>query len=94
MHTPQRADAARSDDQLIRRFRRRRGAALQRQQADDQLQAVDEPMLELLRQHDLALRQFMFFLKQTPARARGRPFNSAVSASSFFSLLRSCNDGR
>ena len=54
MHACQGPDAAGRYHQLVGRFRRLRGSALQRQQADDQLHAVDEPMLELLSQHDLA----------------------------------------
>jgi hypothetical protein len=64
MHPSQRRDALRRNGQLLGRFGRRRGAALQRQQADDQLQAVDESMLEFLRQHDLASRQLVLFLEQ------------------------------
>ena len=57
MDTPDRGNAAGRYRQLIGCFRRRRGPALQRQQTDDQLYTVDEPMLKFLRQHNLSFRQ-------------------------------------
>ena len=55
MHVSERSDATGRNSQLRGRFRRG-GPTLQRQQARDQLQTIDEPMLEFLRQHGLALR--------------------------------------
>jgi len=53
VNASERTDTPRRDHQLLGCFRAFPLATLQRQEADDQLQAVDEPVLEILGQHDL-----------------------------------------
>jgi hypothetical protein len=55
VHAPQRSDSIGRNLQLRGRFGRGGRSALQGQQAHDQLQAVEEPMLEFLRHRGVAL---------------------------------------
>src|ERR1051325_4452089 len=57
MHASKRSDTTGGNRQLSRRLDRAGRAALHRQNAGDQLQAVDEPVLEFLRQQVLTLQQ-------------------------------------
>ena len=56
MHATKRSNPIGRDSQLRGSFRAG-GPALQRQQANDDLQTIDEPMLELLGQRVLTLQE-------------------------------------
>ena len=64
VHATQRGNALRGNRQLSGGFRRCRGPALHRQQADHHLQAIHQPVFEFLPQKDLALRLFLLFDQQ------------------------------
>ena len=64
MYAPERSNPIGRNGQL-RGSLRSSGPTLQRQQSDDDLQTIDEPMVELLGQHVLALQEIGFVTKQS-----------------------------
>ena len=71
VHATERGDAPCGGGQMHGRFRRG-GAGLQRQQAGDHLQAVEEAVVELLRQQVVVLRQFGLLAQQDLFAHKGR----------------------
>src|SRR5579871_1013684 len=64
VHPSKRTDALGCDHQLLGYFPALRLATLQRQETDDQLQAVDKPVLEFLGQYDLPSQDRVFLAQQ------------------------------
>ena len=79
VHPPESGHATGRDGQLCCRFRRRGCEALQGEQAHDHLQAVAEPVLELLRHQVLLLSQNAQFTQQFLFAQQGsRQFGASI----------------